>query len=418
LKKIIAIVVVLVSLMAGAFAYWINQPSLQGEEQITESVSSAKNRFAQSQREAKNPDLNGFLSEELLPLWAPGAAKAPVSPVQQIVSTWAAFSNGTRGNQVDHTSLLQAKDESYLAARNAFETILPDLVLNLNKRLFVVPRSALSSFETPDSGGLRMLGQAVYAFVESKVADGKPAEAIAPLASLFSLGGKMQGRGTLVNDLQGISLQRTAFETLALIPSDSDLTTEDWLKLGTAVAQGIPPTDQMARAFEAEVSVGLEHIQKNETAAAESGSYLDRLFLQREKRIFMNQTALQLAALKSDNFANYEDPESSGGTIALIRTSDFVRASHLMEFHRRSMVLTATALDLRAYRTKLGKLPETLDKLADMGLEAPKDAVEYTAELGTISIKIPPETLEGLDRKDFNLPGWSEITEDSLKLTL
>jgi hypothetical protein len=416
LKKIIAIVLIIVLISLGGFTFWLSQPALEGEEQITESVASANNRFAQAQREAENPELNGYISQEFQPLWTPGGGKGEVSPVSQALTSWGAFSNGTKGNTIDHAGLL--KDESYLAARGGFETHLPGLLTTLDKRLFVVPKASLSRSETPDANGLRALAQGIHAYVESKVAEKKPAEAVPALAALFSLGGKMQGRDTMVNDLIGISMQRTAFETLALIPSDSALTAEDWLKLGTAVNQGIPPKDQMARAFEAEVSVSLEHIQKSETAAAESGTFLDRLFLQREKRIFMNQTAEQLKALKGEGLASYPTPEQEGGTIAAIRTSDFVRAGHLMEFHRRAMVLTATALDLRAYRAKFGKLPKNLEQLADMGLKAPEDSLDYDPEAGTVTIVMPPEVLGGLDRKDFDLSGWSEIPENSLIIHL
>ena len=275
MKKIIAIVVVIVALLMGAFFYWIHQPALVGEEQVTQSVNDANKRFAQTQREAKSAELNGFLSEEFLPVWS-----GQEGEVKQTLTTWSAYSNALRGNEVNHSALLD--DANYRAARDGYEAVLPSLLTELDKRLFVVPRESLSSSQAPDANGLRTLSHSVYAYVESKVAEGKPEEAVRPLAALFSLGGKMQGRETLGNDLAGIAIQRIAFQAVALIPSDSKLAAQDWLSLATAVNQGIPPKDQMARAFEAEVSVSLEQIQKNENEAAASGSSLDQLFLQRE----------------------------------------------------------------------------------------------------------------------------------------
>ena len=422
MKKIIAVVVVVVSLFAAAFVFWLNQPAATGEQQVAESVSAAKNRFAQTQREADNADLNGYISEEFLPLWGSGRQKGEVAPVKQTVIDWVAFAD----EDTDHEALLANKDEKYMATRQAFEALLPSLVATMNKRLFVVPRPALSSFATPDAGSLRMLAQAINGYVRSKTAEGQPTEAVAPVAALFSLGGKMQGRETLSNDLMGITLQRAAFEALALIPGDAKLSAEDWLALGTAVNHGIPPKDQMSRAFEAEVGITLENIQQNEKEAAESGSYLDRLFLQREKRIFINQTAVQLEALKGGKLPDYQYPEPSTsgfltgetGTIALLQVSDFLRARDIMDFHREALILTAAAMDLRAYRAKNGKLPETMDKLSEMGLTPPEGPIEYSPEQETILMEIPADSLQNVDAKDFTLPGWSEVTDKGLKLFL
>ena len=72
MKKIIAIVLVLCLAFSGLFLFWINQPTLVGESQISESVGSAKSRFSQLQREAENPNLNGYISTQFEPLWGAG----------------------------------------------------------------------------------------------------------------------------------------------------------------------------------------------------------------------------------------------------------------------------------------------------------------------------------------------------------
>ena len=425
MKKIIAIVLILCLAFAGLFMAWINRPALVGESQISESVGAAKSRFSQLQREAENPDLNGYISVQFEPLWGAGQPQE-ASEIEQRLLAWNAFSNALRTGQTDHAAKLAAKDQDYLAARSAFEELLPALSEALNKRLFVVPRDNLSSYGVPDMGGLRLLSQAVYAYVESKVAEKKAASAVAPLAALFSLGGKMQGRENLVNDLSGLTLQRTAFKALALIPSDSDLTTEDWLTLAAAVSHGTPPPDQMISAFEAEVASSLEHILANEKDAAQSGSYLDRLFLQREKRIFMNQTALQLRAVKGDNLRKYRAPspgfasslKGESGSIALISVDDFARADAIMEFNRICLVGASTALDLRAYRSQNGQLPENLDGLKKMGLKIPGDAMIYDRNQKTLTVKTPQDVLGAINSKDFALPGWSEVTSEGLRLSI
>ena len=425
MKKIIAIVLVLCLAFSGLFLFWINQPTLVGESQISESVGSAKSRFSQLQREAENPNLNGYISTQFEPLWGAGQPQE-TSEIEQRLLAWNAFSNALRTGQTDHAAKLATKDKEYLAARAAFEELLPALSEALNKRLFVVPRDNLSSYGVPDMGGLRLLSQAVYAYVESKVAEKDAASAVGPLAALFSLGGKMQGRENLVNDLSGVTLQRTAFKALALIPSDSNLTAEDWLTLAAAVSHGTPPPDQMISAFEAEVASSLEHILANEKDAAQSGSYLDRLFLQREKRIFMNQTALQLRAVKGDNLRNYRAPKpglasslkGESGSVALINVDDFARADAIMEFNRLCLVGASTTLDLRAFRAKNGQLPENLDGLKKMGLEVPGDALLFDRNRKTLTVKVPQDVLGVINGKDFALPGWSEVTSEGLRLSI
>ncbi|MCA9779022.1 MAG: hypothetical protein KC800_19975 [Candidatus Eremiobacteraeota bacterium] len=426
MKKILAIVLIVCMALGGLFGFWINQPTLVGESQISDSVGSAKNRFSQLQREAENPQLNGYLSLQFEPLWGAGHPINETSEIEQRLQAWNAYSNALRGGQTDHGARLKAGDTEYLAARTAFEGLLPGLVVALNKRLFVVPRKNLSGYGLPDTSGLRLLSQAIYAYVESKVAEKDAAASVEPLAALFTLGGKMQGRENLVNDLSGVTLQRTAFKALALIRPDSNLTTQDWLTLATAVTQGTPPPDQMVLAFEAEVAASLELILDNEKKAAQSGSYLDRLFLQREKRIFMNQTALQLRAVKGDNLRKYMPPTpgfmssltGESGNIALINTADFARAAAIMEFNRICLVGASTALDLRAYRAKNGKLPVTLQEVKEMGLRVPPDSMEYDPKEATITVKVSQKVLETINKDEFTLDGWSKVTENGLQFTI
>lgn len=426
MKKIIAIVLVICLTFAGLFLFWINQPSLVGESQISESVGSAKNRFSQLQRESENPQLNGYLAVQFEPLWGAGNPVHETSEIEARLLAWNEFSNALRAGQTDHKAKLADKDKKYLSARAAFEELLPALSSALNKRLFVVPRKSLSSYGVPDMNGLRLLSQAIYAYVESKVAENDTAATVAPLAALFSLGGKMQGRENLVNDLSGITLQRTAFKALALIPVNSDLSTEDWLTLAAAVSHGTPPPDQMVNAFEAEVAASLELILANERKAALSGSYIDRLFLKRERRIFMNQTALQLRAVKGDNLRKYRPPatgpvaalKGESGNIALINVDDFSRASSLMEFNRFCLVGASTVLNLRAYRSKNDELPETLEGLQEMGLTLSGDSMVYDHKGKTVTVKVPQDVLGTINAKDFDLEGWSEVTGEGLRLSI
>ena len=170
----------------------------------------------------------------------------------------------------------------------------------------------------------------------------------------------------------------------------------------------------------------LEHILANEKDAAQSGSYLDRLFLQREKRIFMNQTALQLRAVKGDNLRKYRAPKpglasslkGESGSVALINVDDFARADAIMEFNRLCLVGASTTLDLRAYRSKNGQLPENLDGLKKMGLKVPGDALIYDRNQKTLTVKAPQDVLGVISGKDFALPGWSEVTSEGLRLSI
>ena len=170
----------------------------------------------------------------------------------------------------------------------------------------------------------------------------------------------------------------------------------------------------------------LEHILANEKDAAQSGSYLDRLFLQREKRIFMNQTALQLRAVKGDNLRKYRAPKpglasslkGESGSVALINVDDFARADAIMEFNRLCLVGASTTLDLRAFRAKNGQLPENLDGLKKMGLEVPGDALLFDRNRKTLTVKVPQDVLGVINGKDFALPGWSEVTSEGLRLSI
>ena len=140
----------------------------------------------------------------------------------------------------------------------------------------------------------------------------------------------------------------------------------------------------------------------------------------------MNQTALQLRAVKGDNLRKYRAPKpglasslkGESGSVALINVDDFARADAIMEFNRLCLVGASTTLDLRAYRSKNGQLPENLDGLKKMGLKVPGDALVYDRNQKTLTVKAPQDVLGVISGKDSVLPGWSEVTKEGLRLKI
>lgn len=409
-SRILLSVVVTVLLCFGLGRLWLSTPALQNQDGLKKSISRAQSRFLQLQREASNKTLNGYLSQEFLPLWgAPGVAD-PEAQVVKDFSDWAAFA------AKDHGQLLKTRDEAYSKARARFEKHLPALVATLDKRLFTVPRKTLSAKESPSATGLGLVAQAVYAYTASKVAEGKPETPLPALGALYTLGGNLQGRDTLSLELTGISLQRTAFRATGLLPRDSSISGKQWIALSSAILSTLPPPEGMTRAFELEVAVSLEQLSRSQEALARSSNTLEQMMMERETRIFLNQTSAQLRMVQAEMGESFTPTQS--GAIPLIRLNDFLTARDIMSGHRLMLQLTMTALDLRAYRASRGKLPPTLGGLKEMGIEPPLASAEYDPKEQTLGVVLSSTLLAHINKPEFDIDGWSRVKQNKLQLEL
>lgn len=419
--KITLVIVGVLLVAGGALWWWIRNPPLRHPHTIDAALREAQVRFAQLQREARNKAVNGYLDEEFLPFWNP--LGLPKSSKGEAIKRWS----GNYGSKdVNHLTLHNAQDPDYQASRAQFERQLPALVRALGKPLFTLPRDSLSSSSpSPNQENLRLLALGITAYTRSVVLEDQASRAVDPLSVLFLLGSKLQGRESLLSDVNGISLQRIAFCGLGYLPKEGQLDAQQWIDLASSIEASVPPGDLFKKALESELSISVAEFDLMQERARQVGSWVSRLFLEREKRIYLNLMGEYLSSLKEGELSSYALPEDSlsnwlsgrCGELTPLMTTDLSRVEELMLLNRRSLLGAATVCLLRSHRAEHGKLPSTLNELRgwDQGTAS---ILDYDATKKTLLVKLPKELPSSPQVRDLILPGWCQANEKGLLLSL
>ena len=196
--------------------------------------------------------------------------------------------------------------------------------------------------------------------------------------------------------------------------------------------ESAPPEDAIVVALEGEMLFchnSLPQLQ-DEPGALEEGSFLVLVpgFLSREERIYNNLMSDLVVKAKNgedptlpESFLNPEAADwftGRTGVVAQILIPNSVRAGQQLQLSRKSLIAAATASGIAAYRAQEGRLPSSLDQLAQAGIPFTSDgklieAMEYKVDGDSATLKVrvqgPTSEIVPPSAAEWDHP-WVEIT--------
>lgn len=216
----------LVSLTALVVFYlsWVALPSVGSEDEVKKLLARQQQAFEEDQKQALDASQNAFIDPQLSPYWGRKSVEhKPHSHAEDVISALRAF--GFLGNQSASDSQLsklwKGKDASLRQAVADFEALRPTLSGALHRSRFIIPQSERPHFESEISNYLaqRSIAQALSAYAEVQLANGKPSAALEAALDIFALARLVvsQRAHPLMITMIGSALQVTAQETLSFV---------------------------------------------------------------------------------------------------------------------------------------------------------------------------------------------------------
>ena len=84
-------------------------------------------RFLEAQRQAEDPELNGYLSETFLPLWGGETSRDETSEVRSVLKAWTERLDEGLGKPLFHFAMRRMGDPKYAKAQAGFAKLVPEL---------------------------------------------------------------------------------------------------------------------------------------------------------------------------------------------------------------------------------------------------------------------------------------------------
>lgn len=377
---ILGLIVLLISL-AGI---WLQFPQLSHPELVKEVNELALQRFKQRQEKARDPEFNGYLHPRFVEFWGSHQTAKKGGKTEKSVYRWKDFSSAAYGELQPHRTQLEEQDPEYLEARTDFEQLLPELYDALKKPVLLAPeeRFDMLAFENINIIAVRGLAHALAGLGESYVAAGEPERAIRPFLGCLQLGKHLEEQGSMVACMGAIIAYRAGLDaTVGLLQPSAPLSTADWTTLKTTTQRTLPKKDLIARILEDEIARALrtfEIIGKSKTARVNftGGGLLFELpgMLEREERIYLNQTAQLLLALREKRRPPSTSPahslgawlQGTAGVLSDGLSLTYDRPILLVTYTRRELEALTVCAALLSYRSDKGEFPDTLG-LLDLG---------------------------------------------------
>lgn len=423
-------------LIIGSLAwFWSFYPSVKNESLVESSLKNAEKRFSEAQETAQDPEQNGYLTPKFLPFWGRKSTEAKIdTPISKTFDDWVVFSTPGAGETIDHKALQNSQDSEYLQALSAFEEIEPELTEAWSKPLFLTPEQKLSlDNEVFNFIAFRKAAQCLVGYAEAKVAQGDHREAATTLVTTVGVSRKVMCKSALIQDMIGIAVQSIGcngiFSQVDLQQPWGPEFTED---LTARLVAAVPPKEQFQWTLEVELLLGLSSVESLQNGKPGLLSGSERLpgALSREKRIYQNVMTESLENLKNNSRPimplAVRKPDWIGylagrtGVLVQILAPNFTRAEEHMLFNRAKVMGIATVFGIKAFQEKRGRLPQTLEELAQSGIPTvePTDLQIMTLDVqgsrASLTIPIFDDTRTlSIDSVD---DGWFEVENNKVVL--
>jgi len=206
---------------------WCALPSVHSEAEVKQVLSSQQQAFEEDQKVSKDLALNAFLDPQFAPYWGRKSVEMrPNSPVADTVSAMREYSILGAAKDPQTARLWQRKDGALRKAAADFAVLNSSLQKVLARPYFVIPNSQVPSIDSETANFLaqRNLAQALSAYAEVQIADGKPEVALGTALEILSLAKLVvsQKSHNLIGIMVASALQTTGQETLAAVLQSSN----------------------------------------------------------------------------------------------------------------------------------------------------------------------------------------------------
>ncbi len=360
---------------------WARWPTIREPEEVKWRLAEARRRWTDTQGQALDQNLNGYLSEVFQTFWDRDLRdRDSPSEVERTITRWAELSESASDDEL----VLGEAASEISNALASFEALAPALAERMKKTLFVVPASQLT-LTTPIFSILaqKTCMQAMLGLSRVLMARGRPSESVEALLSLIGFANAQLDRGSLISELiAGNALCRAIEGVCQVLTPSTLLPAKDWRRLSLSLSQAVPPDDWLERCLEIEMAAGCGSF-----ALARDGRYLldpnVRLHLipgmvAREERIYLNimtglLAKLRLGHMPSDDILPRRVAWVLGHT-GWSGPLGFLPGERLRQgfwMHRHSLIAMATATALNAFQAEFGNLPVALDEVSDAGVALP-----------------------------------------------
>ncbi len=205
------------------FLSWVALPSVPSEEEISKLLARQKQAFEDDQKMARDPGHNAFIDPQLSPFWGRKSIEYKAqSKAADVVMALRAF--GFLGGDDEHKSiaiLRRKRDVDLNKAVEDFSAFLPVLRSALLRPAFILPSSEFPHFESQGSNyiALRSIAQALSAYAEVQLADGKGPAALDASLDILALSKLAVGQRAhpLIMTMISSAIQSTGQETLGYV---------------------------------------------------------------------------------------------------------------------------------------------------------------------------------------------------------
>lgn len=428
-----------ISIFLGICAIWVQFPRLQQPQLVSDRLRNALERNTQLQLKAQDPELNGFLSVPLRPLWdQPDTVGEADTSAAERIRRWNLYSTQKSGETMDHERFSKS-DVQYLAALSEFESLAPDLLEAFGKPVFTTPvieptfYSPLMNFSAVRSGVVGLITLAEY-----KSAQGQVWEAAQDLLEVLKFGRTVQDSSSLISDLAGVAFQSLALDSMfVLLTPGQSFEAQQWREVSQSLIKSLPDPEQLARILESEMLAAQNSIQQRDSNSRQSlqpsWAYNAPGLAQRELRIYFNIVSEMLGQLQTEGkivmplrlgeFSRSDYLAGKTGLLAVFALADLDLVQQQIIYNRNRVLGMAVTASVSAYLCEHGTLPKSLLSLAESGLPLPNESLiaqsrlTYRLDDQHATIEIPFVELLGREVA-LRPPGlvwpWFEATQGRL----
>ena len=400
---------------------WTRWPTVREPEEVKCRLAEARRRWTDTQGQALDQNLNGYLSEEFQTFWDRDLRdRDNPSEVERTITRWAKLSEIAS----DAELVLGEATSEISNALVRFEALAPALAERMTKPLFVVPASELT-LATPVFSIIaqKTCMQAMLGLSRVLMARRRPSESVEALLSLIGFANAQLDRGSVISELlAGNALCRAIEGVCQVLTPSTLLPAQDWRRLSLSLSQAVPPDDWLERCLEIEMAAGCGSF-----ALARDGRYLldpnVRLHLipgmvAREERIYLNIMTGLLAKLRLGHTLP-DDILPKRVAWVLGHTGwtgplGFLPGERLRQgfwMQRHSLIGMATATAVKAFQAEFGKLPVSLDQVSDAGIVLPplgpgRLSYQVSERMARVTLPYPVATSWDSEPPVINLGSW------------
>lgn len=376
---------------------WIQFPHVNHPQVVAAAQKEALKRHQARQETAQDPSQNGFLNPRFRDYWQGHNSKPTLA--EKRIAAWAVFSTATGATRLDHRELSQ--DQIYLKTRGEFEELLPDMLAEFHKSVFVAPAKKLTIEGTYlDYLNMRSVAQALVGLAESYISEGRPREALRPALECLQLGALLSRQGTAINNFIGVSLQQLGANAFGgLFSPKTQLSAEQWRSTGRAILACVVPAKNLEEAVEDSllmIANTFGHIRGNRSArrAFTGGGVAYEIpgMIAREERITLNLVTDVLLQLQQGQTVPPSTPSKPGdwirgkeGLLTSGLLGDHHRMQELALGNRQHLLGLGVSCLLLAQRLESGEFPNDLASLEVEGCSWDPETAQLAVPLAGAS---------------------------------